>query len=173
MASMDALVESKKMVKLISSEGEQFEIELEVAKQSPIIAQIIEHYHGEGPAIAPLANVPAAVLNKILHYCKMHAREYEPEEHGSRSEELNKWDAEFMKMDLLELFDVMEAANNMEITKLLDLTCQTVANMIKAKTPEEIRRIFQIKNNLTEEKEYDTGRENIWAFQDLKEDWVI
>ena len=32
---------------------------------------------------------------------------------------------------------------------LLDVTCKTVANMIKGKTPEEIRETFNIKNNFT------------------------
>lgn len=41
----------------------------------------------------------------------------------------------------------------MDIKGLLDVTCKTVANMIKGKTPEEIRKTFNIKNDFTEEEE--------------------
>ena len=36
---------------------------------------------------------------------------------------------------------------------MLDVTCKTVANMIKGKTPEEIRKTFNIKNDFTPEEE--------------------
>lgn len=41
----------------------------------------------------------------------------------------------------------------MDIKGLLDVTCKTVANMIKGKTPEEIRRTFNIKNDFTPQEE--------------------
>ncbi len=41
-----------------------------------------------------------------------------------------------------------QAANYLNIKELLDLTCQTVAQMIKGKTPEEIRKTFGIKVGL-------------------------
>jgi hypothetical protein len=37
----------------------------------------------------------------------------------------------------------------LDIKGLLDVTCKTVANMIKGKAPEEIRRTFNIKNDFT------------------------
>lgn len=46
------------------------------------------------------------------------------------------WDAEFVKVDQSTLFDLILAANYLNIKGLLDLTCQTVAQMIKGKTPE-------------------------------------
>ena len=51
----------------------------------------------------------------------------------------------------------------MDIKGLLDVTCKTVANMIKGKTPEEIRRTFNIKNDFTPEEEDQIRRENAWC----------
>ena len=41
----------------------------------------------------------------------------------------------------------------------------TVANMIKGKTPEEIRKTFNIMNDFTPEEEEEVRRENQWAFE--------
>lgn len=53
----------------------------------------------------------------------------------------------------LNLETLLQAANYLDIKGLLDVTCKTVANMIKGKTPEEIRKTFNIKNDFTEEEE--------------------
>jgi len=52
----------------------------------------------------------------------------------------------------------------LNIRNLSDLTCQTVADMIKGKTPEEIHKTFNIKNDFTPEEE-EVRRENQWAFK--------
>ncbi|XP_056688263.1 SKP1-like protein 20 [Spinacia oleracea] len=63
------------------------------------------------------------------------------------------------------LFDLILAANYLDIKSWLDLNYQTVADMIKGKTPEEIRKIFHIKNDFTEEEEAEIRKENQWAFE--------
>ena len=63
------------------------------------------------------------------------------------------------------LLFALQAANYLDIKGLLDLTCQTVADMIKGKTPEEIRKTFNIKNDFTPEEEEEVRRENQWAFE--------
>lgn len=68
--------------------------------------------------------------------------------------------------DTLVLFSFsIQAANYLNIKGLLDLACQTVADMIKGKTPEEIRKTFNIKNDFTPEEEEEIRRENQWAFE--------
>ncbi|EHA98526.1 S-phase kinase-associated protein 1 [Heterocephalus glaber] len=64
-----------------------------------------------------------------------------------------------------EIFEVnVEIATNyLEVKGLLDVTCKTVANMIKGKTSEEICKIFNIKNDFTEEEEAQVRKENQWC----------
>nr|GEV57085.1 SKP1-like protein 1B [Tanacetum cinerariifolium] len=80
-------------------------------------------------------------------------------------EDRKSFDAEFAKMDQATLFDVILAPNYLNIKGLLDLMCQTVADMIKGKTPEDIRKTFNIKNDFTPEEEEEVRRENAWAFE--------
>lgn len=58
---------------------------------------------------------------------------------------------------------VYQAANYLDIKALLDVGCKTVANMIKGKSPEEIRKTFNIQNDFTPEEEDQIRRENEWA----------
>ena len=71
----------------------------------------------------------------------------------------------FGKLSLFYIVELFQAANYLNIKSLLDLTCQTVADMIKGKTPEEIRKTFNIKNDFTPEEEEEVRRENQWAFE--------
>jgi S-phase kinase-associated protein 1 len=56
-----------------------------------------------------------------------------------------------------------QASNYLDIKPLLDVGCKTVANMIKGKSPEEIRKTFNITNDFTPEEEDQIRRENEWA----------
>jgi len=56
-----------------------------------------------------------------------------------------------------------KASNYLDIKPLLDVGCKTVANMIKGKSPEEIRKTFNITNDFTPEEEEQIRRENEWA----------
>ena len=79
--------------------------------------------------------------------------------------ELEKWDKEFAAVDQTRLFELILAANYLDIKNLLDLMCLTVANMIKGKDPAEIRATFNIENDFTPEEEEEVRRENQWAFE--------
>ena len=68
-----------------------------------------------------------------------------------------------MKVDNSTLFDLILAANYLNITQLLDLTCEKVAEMIKNKTAEEIRSHFNIKNDFSPEEEERLREEHRWC----------
>uniref|UniRef100_A0A803Q3S3 SKP1-like protein n=1 Tax=Cannabis sativa TaxID=3483 RepID=A0A803Q3S3_CANSA len=149
------LVESKKII-LISSDGESFEVEEAIAIQSQTIKHMIED--GCADNGIPLPNVTSKILTLVIEYCKKHVD-------SSNSTDLQSWDANFVKLDQATLFELILSANYLNIANLLDLTCQTVADMIKGKTPEEIRKLFNIKNDFTPEEEEAIRKENQWAFE--------
>ncbi|KAF6144597.1 hypothetical protein GIB67_006089 [Kingdonia uniflora] len=150
-----------RMFKLKSSDDESFEVEEVVAVQSLTIKHLIED--GCANNAIPLPNVTSNILAMVIEYCKKHVGS--SEENKMVDEDLKTWDTEFMKTDQATLYDLILAANYLNIKNLLDLTCQTVADMIKGKTPEEIRKTFNIVNDFTPEEEAEVRRENQWAFE--------
>ncbi|CAI0398545.1 unnamed protein product [Linum tenue] len=163
--STEAAAAEKKVITLKSSDGESFEVEEAVAMMSQTIKHMIEDDCADNGI--PLPNVTGGILAKVIEYCKKHHDAPKPDGYGAAAADdgLKSWDEDFVKVDQNTLFDLILAANYLNIKDLLDLTCQTVANMMKGKTPEEIRAIFNIKNDYTPEEEEEVRRENQWAFE--------
>ena len=78
---------------------------------------------------------------------------------------VQEWYANFVGngLDQEVLFELILAANYMDIKPLLDLTSSAVASMIKGKTPAEIRTTFNIVNDYTPEEEAAVTEENKWC----------
>ena len=72
------------------------------------------------------------------------------------------WYADFVKVEQV-LFELVTAANFMDIKPLLILTCFAVTVLIKGKSPEEIRRIFNINNEFSLEDQAQVTDENEWC----------
>lgn len=116
----------------------------------------------------PTRQVSEAVLRKVLEWCTHHKNDPTPttdDDADSRKKttDIEDWDQKFMQVDQEMLFEIILAANYMDIKALLDVGCKTVANMIKGKSPEEIRKTFNIQNDFTPEEEDQIRRENEWA----------
>ncbi|KAI4297773.1 hypothetical protein L6164_037641 [Bauhinia variegata] len=158
---------SSKKIILRSSDGETFEVDEAVALESQTMKHMIED--GCAESVIPLPNVTARILSMVVEYCKKHvesaASDDKDKDSKSVEESLKTWDADFVKVDRATLFDLSMAANYLDIKSLLDLTCQTVGDIIKGQTPEEIRKTFGIKNDFTPDEEEEVRRENQWAFE--------
>jgi len=157
------------MVLLVSSDNEQFVVDKDVAERSAMIKSTLDLI-GDHDQPIPLYNVSAKVLRKVLEYCEHYKGEPLPTtDAGSqdatrrRTTDISEWDQKFIAVDQEMLFDIVLAANYLDIKPLLDLTCKTVSMMIKGKSPEEIRKLFNVENEFTPEEEAQIRRENEWA----------
>jgi S-phase kinase-associated protein 1 len=152
-------------IRIQSSDGEIFKVEMDVVKKSKTIRTMLEDLgieandEEEVMEILPLPNVNAMILKKVIDWCTYHKEDPEPAEeeperrNGERIQrkmyDLPEWDAEFVKVDKGILFEIIIAANYLHIQGLIDMTCMTVAKMLQNKTPEQIRKEFNIVNDFT------------------------
>jgi len=156
---------------LESSDLQNFPVDVEIAKMSTTIKTMLEDLgvsseEGNEEKI-PLPNVRGEILKRVIEWSEKHQGDPpvadDDDTREKRTDDISQWDQEFLKVEQAILFDLILAANYLDIKGLLDVTCKTVANMIKGKTPEEIRRTFNIKNDFTAAEEDQIRKENEWC----------
>ena len=144
-------------IKLQSSDGDIFPVDVEIAKQFITIKTMLNHFEvdKEEEKLVPLPNINMAILKKVIQWATYHNDNPSEEDKNKEksTDEISSWDADFLKVDQGTLFKLILAANYLDIKGLLDVTCKTVANMIKEKTPEEIRKTFNINYDFTHSEE--------------------
>ena len=65
-----------------------------------------------------------------------------------------------MQVETEVLFEIMKAANYLDIRGLMDSSCKVVANLIMGKSPEQIREVLNIPDDLTAKEKEQIKREN-------------
>lgn len=164
-------------VELISKEGDRFPVPMTVANMSELVKSMMDDNEddddddgdeNEKSTEIPLPNVKSNVLQKVIEFCEQHLKEpmteiEKPLKSQNMADVVQKWYADFVDLEQVMLFELILAANYMDIKPLLDLTCATVASMIKGKTPDEIRATFNITNDFTPEEEAQVREENKWC----------
>ena len=119
------------------------------------IGDVDEDDDGDDEMEVPLPNVSTPVLEKVLEYCKHYQEEpmtaiQTPLKSSKLEELVQPWYAEFVKVPRALLFDLVAAANFMDIKSLLDLTCLAVSILIKGKSAAELREMFNIAGEYNE-----------------------
>ena len=158
------------MLTLVSSEGEKMQISIKAAQRSQMIKRIIDDFPNETEI--PLNNVKSNILKKIKEYLD-HYQDTDPKEierplaSQNYQECVDPWDFEFINVDLDLIFEIILASNYMDIKPLLELASSKVASIIKGKTPEEIRKTFNIQKEFTPEEEQLIREENQWCLDYL------
>lgn len=168
-------------VVLVSGEGEKFTVERKIAERSLLLKNYLNDMHDnnidsdedendedddEDEIVMPVPNVRSSVLQKVIEWAEHHKNSNFPDEDDDdsrKSAPVDAWDREFLKVDQEMLYEIILAANYLNIKPLLDAGCKVVAEMIRGRSPEEIRRTFNIVNDFTPEEEAAIRRENEWA----------
>ncbi|KAJ2313864.1 hypothetical protein H4S02_007498 [Coemansia sp. RSA 2611] len=166
-----------KVIKLASADGAIIPVEQDIIEQSGTIRNILSDI-GSSDTPIPVPNVSGPILTKVIDYCRHHRNDpsrrqpREPVYDETDSSEtaiqraisqMDDFDEEFCRVDQGTLFDLILAANFLDIQPLIDLVGFTVANKMKGKTVEEMRATFNVKNDFTPEEEERVRQENAWC----------
>ena len=147
---------------LISSDNQKIEIDTESAQKSHLLKGLIVDFNAEKEPIQ-IPDIKADILNKVVEYLTYYKGKNpkdipKPMPSANLNEVIDDWDVKFINsIELDNVFDLINAANYMDIPPLLDLACAKIASLLKGKTAQEIRTMFNIECDLTEEelKEYE------------------
>jgi len=135
----------------LKSGGQQpksFEISKKSAELSKFVTTILE---GDSEATSiEIRQVPPETLSHVIDYLKHHAgKEPDPLPCPVRSIHMaqivsDKWDATWIDaFDKKTIFEIILAANYMDIKSLLHLGCAKIATLIKQLDQKEINRIIE------------------------------
>ena len=147
---------------LVSSDNQKIEIDSESAQKSHLLKGLMTDFNSSQEPI-PIPDIKADILNKVVEYLTYYKGKNpkdipKPMPSDNLSEIIDEWDVKFINgIELDSVFDLINAANYMDIPSLLDLSCAKIASLLKGKTAQEIRTMFNIECDLTEEelKEYE------------------
>lgn len=152
--------DSERMVKMTSKDGKKYDIKYQYALISSLVKTGTESDKNDNDV--PIPGVTSNILEEIIKYMEHH-KGTEPAivEKPLRSKQMKdvckeSWDAEFIDKigeTRQQLYDLILAANYMDIKSLLHLGCAKVASLIKGQPLEKIKEILSQGTQKTDKPE--------------------
>jgi S-phase kinase-associated protein 1 len=149
-----------------------------VANQCITLDNLLKDFGEDSMEELPLPEIRSDIFTKVSEFCQKWietqgetAEAWKSVEEDEKKKIGEDWRQgagkefyeTFFQLENDVLFDIILAANYLDCYPLLDSGCQRVADMIKGKTPEEIREMFGIENDFTPEEEEQIRKENEWC----------
>lgn len=160
-------------IRLRCSDGEIIHVDYEIIHASTTIKNLVDTMGlmENNSEIIPISKIEAKTLKMIIEWATKHkdddsvpVEDDDDNHHIDLKKRVSKipvWDIEFLNnMDQNTLFDVIAAANYLDIKVLLNTSCLFVSNMISGKCIDELRTLFNIVNDFTPEEEIQIAKEN-------------
>ena len=142
-------IEKESPITLISSELNHVKINAKAAKRS----NLIKDFNNDFPEEAiELKNINNQTLIKVKEYLE-HYENIEPKKimhplpKKDFKECVDTWDYDYINLQNESIFEIMLAANFMDIQPLLELASAKIASLIKGKNERQIREILNMQND--------------------------
>ena len=148
-------------ITLISSDNHKIEIDSKSAQRSKVLKQKLLESNKQHPEVK-LKDIKYDTLKKTVEYLNYYKNKTpseipKPTPAENLNAFLNDWDYQFISnVNLNKIFDLMNAASDLGIQSLLDLASTKVANILKNKSIEDLRNMFNSGCDLSQKeiKEY-------------------
>ena len=122
-------------VKIETSDGKVFVIDAEIARMSHLITKMLELTESDDEPVQ-LPKVSSRIMEKIIAWAEHHkddltfrgGRDVE----FLRTRPLPLWDEAFLEVDRPVLFELVMAANFLDIKLLVLFACKKLANLIQS-----------------------------------------
>ncbi|KAL7070780.1 hypothetical protein ACQ4LE_009963 [Meloidogyne hapla] len=88
----------------------------------------------------PLADVNGVILRKVIEWCQHHKNDPP----NKNYDVFSNWDMEFLKVDQETLFELILAANYLDIEGLTKAACNKVGELLRGKSVEQIKEMFNM-----------------------------
>ena len=141
-------MEENEEIQISSCEGNIYKISKKAAMRSGIIKGMIEDFPDD--ISFPMKSIKGNILEKIKEYL-MHYKDEEPQKieiplkSNNFSECINNWDFNFLGNDIDIIFDLLEAANYMDIKPLHELVSAYLGSNIRGINSNSILKDFEIE----------------------------
>ena len=141
-------MEENEEIQISSYEGNIYKISKKAAMRSGIIKGMIEDFPDD--ISFPMKSIKGNILEKIKEYL-MHYKDEDPKKieiplkSNNFSECIDNWDFNFLGNDIDIIFDLLEAANYMDIKPLHELISAYLGSNIRGINSNSILKDFDIE----------------------------
>ena len=153
-----------------------YSMPIEHAKMSNTIKNILDNDDGDDDEQdIPVENIKVNIMKKVDEFCAEYANyqnapidlteeEKEKQKLEIRTRPLSVFESNFVStgVDNKMLFEMINAANFLDIKPMLDVCCKAVADKIKGKTRDEIKEEFDVTGDFNPDYKKLVIKENPW-----------
>ncbi|KAF2860547.1 E3 ubiquitin ligase complex SCF subunit sconC [Piedraia hortae CBS 480.64] len=142
-------------VTVVSSDGVEVVTTRKAAECSLLLKDMFADFGIITSESLPVMNVKGAILHKVVEWCVQHQDEPQPLDPVAVQDEpyqMDNFDRKFLKVDHTMLFEIILAANYLDIPGLMDVSCKAAALLLKKMKRKEIRAMLNIKMDLSDQE---------------------